>query len=731
MLTRIGRKFGVQSKFLALVLFASLASLLLTGFVSFGIARHLLTEAGYNQLIGLRNARAEAVLDHFKKLEDHVLTMSEAQMTVNAIKEFTPAFAQLPEITPTQKKKLEEYYLKEFLPRLKKNVAGDPQLPTYFPTFPQGRYVKYHYIAANPYPNSARQLLDDAGDGSSWSAIHKKFHPRFRRIAALFGYQDLLLVDIKTGKVVYSLGKETDLGADLVNGPYSDTAAAQVFREVKKSRDPNFVIQSDLEHYKPGFGVPTSFVGTTVFDGDNFIGALIFQLDYRALDDTMTSNRRWSDVGLGKSGETYLVGRDSLLRSSPRGFMENAGQFLAILKGRGFPAERITQIKTSGSPLLIQEVRTEGARRALEGKTGTAAYDDYRGVPVIGAYQPIKLGPFQWALLAEIDQAEIFAGIHHLARVLLLVGALLIPLLTLLALTLARSFIKPIRRLMTATDEVAAGHTDVQVSVTSDDEFGELSTSFNKMADQLASRERSIQSQLAENDRLLLSILPAKTAERLKRGEKTIADSHPSVTVLFAEIEGLNILSHKMAPEQTILLLNELIGAFDEAAERLGMEKLRSVGSSYLAVCGLTVPRVDHERRALDFGLEMLRITARLNQKRGVTLALAVGIHSGSVSAGVVGSSRFYYDVWGETITIARAIGAGAPQDVIQVSEPVVVALSGLYAFDRVSPITVKGQGELPVWQVKPPLETSADTAECDGAGAEPAPSLSLDGTSS
>jgi hypothetical protein len=122
MLNRIGRKFGVQSKFLALVLFASLASLLLTGFVSFGIARHLLTEAGYNQLIGLRNARAEAVNDHFSKLRDHALIMSEAQMTVSAIKEFTPAFAQLPDINPTQKKELERYYLDDFLPKLKKHL---------------------------------------------------------------------------------------------------------------------------------------------------------------------------------------------------------------------------------------------------------------------------------------------------------------------------------------------------------------------------------------------------------------------------------------------------------------------------------------------------------------------------------------------------------------------------------------------------------------------------------
>jgi hypothetical protein len=131
------------------------------------------------------------------------------------------------------------------------------------------------------------------------------------------------------------------------------------------------------------------------------------------------------------------------------------------------------------------------------------------------------------------------------------------------------------------------------------------------------------------------------------------------------------------------------------------MEKLRSVGSSYLAVCGLSIPRVDHERRSVEFGFELLQITSRLNQKRQVDLSLDIGIHTGSISAGVVGSQRFYYDVWGETITIARSIGSSATQNVIHVSEPVKLALRGLYRFDHPSQITVKGQGDIPVWQIQ------------------------------
>ena len=721
MVGQIFRKFGVQSKILAMVLAASLLSLLLTGFVSFGIAHRLLTEAGYSHLISLRNDRAEAIKNHFEQLQDHIQTMSEAQMTVSALKEFSAAITQLPDISEPQQKILKLYYNDDWLPKLKKNIGGEPRLATYYPPTPSARYLKYHYVAANPHASN-RSMLDDAGDGSQWTAVHKKFHPRFRRIANLYKYHDILLVDIKTGNVVYSVANEVDLGTNLLNGPFADSVAAKAFAELKKSRDPQSIFQTDVEPYKPGLGVPTSFIGGTVFDGDQFIGAILVQLDTDAIDKVMTANRHWSEVGLGRTGETYLVGKDFALRSSPRSYLENTPEYIKKLKKDGLDPKKIALIQTSGTPLLVQEIRTEGVRRALEGKSSTASYRDYRGMPVIGAYQPIELGPFSWALLAEIDRAEIFAGIQNLARTLLLLAAILIPLLTLLSLNLARNFIKPIHRLMEATKAIAAGQKDVAVTVTSDDEFGELSKSFNQMANNLAQREDSINTQLAENDRLLLSILPAKTAERLKKGEKMIADSYPSVTVLFADIEGFNSLSEQLAPEQTILLLNELIGAFDEAAERLGMEKLRSVGSSYLAVCGLSIPRVDHQRRSVEFGFELLQITNRLNQKRQVDLSLDIGIHTGSISAGVVGSHRFYYDVWGETITIARSIGSSASQNLIRVSEPVMTALRGLYRFDHPSQISVKGQGDIAVWEIQPlsnaasPLASAAESPQIQGS---------------
>ena len=127
---------------------------------------------------------------------------------------------------------------------------------------------------------------------------------------------------------------------------------------------------------------------------------------------------------------------------------------------------------------------------------------------------------------------------------------------------------------------------------------------------------------------------------------------------------------------------------------------MRSTGSNYLAVCGLSVPRIDDEKRTVDLALAMLQVVQRLSAKHGVNLSLDIGIHTGALAAGVVGRGKFYYDVWGETMTIARAVHASPKQNVIQVTEPVRRALDGLYSFEPLAPVEVKGEGGIPIWEL-------------------------------
>ena len=701
MILRLFRRLGVQSKVLAMVLLASLLSLLLTGLLSFSIGSDVLTKAASNQLVALRNSRVEAIKDYFAFLTDHVLTTGESFIVIGGINEFRAAYPKLKgaSLNAEQQKKLTDYYANNFIPRLRNNVEGDPSLATYMPRTPEDRYITYHYTANNPHAQEMGRL-DDAGDGSEFSTVHRKYNPRFRRIAEVFGYRDIFLVDIDSSDVLYSVAKEADMGSNLRTGVFADTALAKTFEEIRKSRDPNFVYISDIEHYKASFGEPAFFIGTTVFDGDKFIGALIYQINPEAIDRVMTDNKKWKQQGLGETGESFLVAQDFKLRSSPRTFLENPEEYYRMLSRNGVTKEKIDWIKRAHSPILIQEVHTEGPKRALAGQTGEIEYTDYRGKRVLSSYQPIRLGQFEWGLVGKIDKAEALQGVRRLRNALLLLGAILIPLLTMLSLGLARSFIQPIQRLMRATKLIASGDSNVEVKVDSDDEFGELSRSFNSMAATLRQRAEAIRSQLQENDRLLLNILPARTAERLKQGERSIAEHYPSVSVLYADLEGFQGLSSELPPERAIEVLNELIGAFDDAAERCGVEKLRSTGSNYLAVCGLSVPRVDDEKRTVELALQMLQVVERLSAKHGVHLSLDIGIHAGALAAGVVGSSKFYYDVWGDTMTIARGIHASPKQNVIQVTEPVVRALDGLYHFEPLAPIEVKGEGSIAIWEL-------------------------------
>ena len=701
MVIKLFRKLGVQSKVLAMVLLASLLSLLLTGLVSYSIGSNVLTTAVTNQLVALRNSRAEALQDYFGFLRNHVLTSSEGFLVIDGLKDFRAAFPKLQNTTLSaeQQKKLVAYYTDVFIPKLKKNLEGEPALATYLPNTPADRYLSYHYTANNPRAPHLDEL-EDAGDGSEYSAVHRKYAKRFHRLAEVFGYRDIFLVDIDSGNVLFSVAKEADMGSNLKTGIYADTALGKTFDEIRKSRDPYFVYISDFEHYKASFGEPAFFIGSTVFDGDKFIGALIYQINPEAIDRVMTFNKKWEDKGLGKTGESFLVGQDFKLRSSFREFLETPDQYFKTLRSKGVSQEKIDWIKRANSPVLIQEVKTEGAKRSLAGQSGEMEEVDYRGKRVLKSFQPLRIGNHEWGLVAKIDKAEALQGVRRLRDALLLLGAILIPLLTLMSLALARTFIRPIQRLIGATKQIIAGDSAVQVKVDSADEFGELSSSFNSMAATLQQREEAIRSQLQENDRLLLNILPARTAERLKQGEQSITEQYPSVSVLYADLEGFQDLSAELEPDQAIVVLNELIGAFDDAAERCGVEKLRSTGSNYLAVCGLSVPRIDDEKRTVELALAMLQVVDRLSAKHGVRLSLDIGIHAGALAAGVVGSGKFYYDVWGETVTIARAIHISPKQNVIQVTEPVRRALDGLYSFEPLPPVEVKGEGVIPIWEL-------------------------------
>jgi class 3 adenylate cyclase len=203
---------------------------------------------------------------------------------------------------------------------------------------------------------------------------------------------------------------------------------------------------------------------------------------------------------------------------------------------------------------------------------------------------------------------------------------------------------------------------------------------------------------LAEQQRseqLLLNVLPAPIAERLKAGEAVIADAFPEVTVLFADIVDFTRRSRQVGPAQVVQALNELFSAFDALAQRQGLEKIKTIGDAYMVAGGLPQPRPDHAEAVAEMALAMHEEVARRADPNGRPLQLRIGIDTGPVEAGVIGTSKFAYDLWGDTVNTASRMESHGVAGCIQVTERTYQRLRDSYRFQRRGPIQVRGMGEM------------------------------------
>lgn len=197
------------------------------------------------------------------------------------------------------------------------------------------------------------------------------------------------------------------------------------------------------------------------------------------------------------------------------------------------------------------------------------------------------------------------------------------------------------------------------------------------------------------SERLLLNILPKAIAERLKNGEQIIADSFSEVTVLFSDFVDFTPLAADIAPKSLVSRLNEIFSAFDHLCETHGLEKIKMIGDAYMAVGGLPIPMPNHAQAAAELALAMQQETSRLAQLHDRPFRMRIGLHTGPVIAGVIGSKKFAYDLWGDTVNLASRMESHAPIGGILVTNPVFERLRDRYAFAPARSVSVKGKGEV------------------------------------
>ena len=221
------------------------------------------------------------------------------------------------------------------------------------------------------------------------------------------------------------------------------------------------------------------------------------------------------------------------------------------------------------------------------------------------------------------------------------------------------------------------------------------------MVDEIHAKNDVIEQKNRENEQLLLNVLPAPIANRLREGELSIADGFAEVTVAFADLVGFTALSSEMPPQSVVALLNGLFTRFDVAAQEIGIEKIKTVGDAYMAVCGLPQPVENHAERMVRMAIRMVHICREHAMEHRVPIRLRIGINSGPVVAGVIGKSKYIYDLWGDTVNLASRMESAGLPDSIQVTSAVYEKLKDLFAFEPRGAIDIKGKGPIEVWLLR------------------------------
>ena len=699
-------RLRIKSKVMLVLLVVSLGSAAVMGFLTWQRARNILTRRIFDQLTSVRASKSAEIESYFQFMYSQVETLAEDRMIVSAMAEFNQAFdqivaAELP-IPPEWRQTIETYYVEEFFPRLTDNIEGTPIFDIYNPGGRVAQYLQYYYLANNPNPVGSKDELIQANDGSLYSTVHSRYHRILRNLILSFGYYDLFLIDHETGDIVYSVYKETDYATSLDTGPYARSNFAEVVDIVQKNPEPGAVQIIDFATYRPSYGAPAAFLAAPIYDGGQQRGILAVQLPVDRINNVLTGNQNWEDEGLGKTGEVYLVGSDFRMRSISRFLVEDPAGYKRALRGLGTPDDVIETIARLNTSILLQAVETEGAKAAHQGKTGTQIIDDYRGVPVLSSYAPLSIKGVDWVILSEMDLAEANTPLANLQGYILITAVILVFLVTLIAAVAANNLVRPISLLIQDSRKIISGELDqTELKPTTQDELSLLVEAFNEVIHSLQEQRSLVATKERESRNLLFNILPSTAAERLENGESLITDTTQQTTVLVASLAGLTELSAQRTVPEVTGFLAELINGFDEAAERLDVLGLDRIGDFYFAICGLTMPRMDHTKRVVDLGLEMLENLQRFNNKYNLNLKLHIGIDAGESIAAVIGTKRLNYHLWGETLAIAYQLNRVASSNTIRVTEEVHLSVRDLYTFEPAEDIEVSEVGRLTSWRLQ------------------------------
>lgn len=437
-------RWSLKLKLILSFLLAGLLPMLAVGIYSYYKSTEALEKEAIDKLVAVRNIKGDAVKRYFEGIKNQALTFSHDVMIQDAMVQFSEAFkiftSELSVSRTDQmkfKSNLKDFYTNQFGKKYKEENGKEVDALAFLNQLsPNEMALQYYYIGSNPNPLGSKEALDAAGDNSTYSKLHAKYHPAIREYLQKFGYYDIFLVDIESGNIVYSVFKELDYATSLLHGPYSNTNFAEAFKKARQINDNESFVLVDYKKYAPSYEAPASFIASPVWVHGKKVGVAMFQMPIDRLNAIM--NQR---SGMGVSGETYLFGEDKLMRSDSHLDDKNFNVISSFKRPESGTLE---------SPSVVE---------VLNGKEGNGVSVNYLGSEVIAAYAPIEILGLKWGLMAEISKEEALASVKTIKNAIVILVFMSCLVLALFAFLLSSTLSKKIQsianKLLNNAKEVA------------------------------------------------------------------------------------------------------------------------------------------------------------------------------------------------------------------------------------------------------------------------------------
>ena len=672
---RIARNTSVATRLSLVVVLVALVSLVSASVVGLWRGGELADEVLRSRVTSISAARADEVERYMEDLQRAVIGQAISPSTATAINDFAEAYRELQGVEPSAENAVavDDYYRDTVAPELSA-VRGRPVSPaSLVPSDPAAVHLQANYVVGS---DDDQGLLEDAGDGSRWSAVHRTLQQSFDEFAIQTGVEDFYLIEPLNKVVVYSTAKDIDFAESLVTGPQSGGALAALIKSFGPRPEPGAAVIQDFATYAPAGDAPSAFVASPVIVDGALAGFVAIRVNGDQLSSITTNNGSWDE--LGDSGETYVIGGDDLMRSDSRSFLEDETSYLATVSElESATPDQIRSMENFATTVIFQPVDVRRGSAAADEEPALTDTTNYLGTAVLQSQRALDIDDLDWTLLTEIGREEIEQPVADFARNLLIAIALFLVAITFVAVRWSDRVLEPLRiisdrlREVRATGDVEAGRSAAVIPERSATEFVQLAGDVDTMLNTLAARNAAATERASERRRLLHRVLPPQAARRAEAGESDVIDqvAHASVAVLV--IRGLGELMHTGSTEDARLLLDRFVEEVDAMARQRGLERIRLTGDAYFAACGTVRPHIDHAARAVQFALDVHDLVLDLRYDEHGQVQLGAAVDSGPVTVGLTGGAGLVFDAWGATVQRAADMARRAGPDGVVVSAAV------------------------------------------------------------